>query len=372
VRVGFYSPLPPARTGVADYSAALAAELHARGEVKTAPHSGTPYDIALYHLGNNALHAAIYRHALAEPGVAVLHDATLHHFLLGQLDEAGYIEEFVYNYGEWHRGLARQLWSARRSSASDPRYFEYPMLRRIVERSHAVIVHNPAAAETVRAHAPDVKVVEIPHLFQPPAPVSTADTIRYRQRIGVESGDFLFGIFGYLRETKRVAQTVEAFLELRREAPRAALLLAGRFASSDLERTMTPWMKSPGIVRLPYLAERDFWLAAHAVDACINLKYPGAGETSGIGIRLMGIGKTVLMTDSAECAGYPEDACIRIAPGAAERASLLAHLRMLAGMPFVAEEIGQRAAAHIRARHAAGTVGDAYWQTLSEAYARRE
>ena len=29
---------------------------------------------------------------------------------------------------------------------ADPRYFQFPMLRRILERSRGVIVHNPGAA----------------------------------------------------------------------------------------------------------------------------------------------------------------------------------------------------------------------------------
>jgi glycosyltransferase involved in cell wall biosynthesis len=365
VRVGFYSPLPPARTGVADYSAALLAELRGRTGAEIASgDSGMACDISLYHLGNNALHAGIYRRALAEPGVTVLHDAVLHHFFLGQLDEAQYIEEFIHNYGQWQRGLASELWRARGSSASDPRYFEYPMLRRIAERSLAVIVHNVAAAETVKKHAPQAKVLEIPHLFQPPPAVSEADAVRFRQQIGIEPGVFLFGVFGYLRESKRVAQTVEAFLALRRELPRATLLIVGQFASSDLERAVAPLIKSPGIVRLPYLAEREFWLAARAVDACINLKYPGAGETSGIAIRLMGIAKSVLITDSTECARYPEDACIRIPPGSAERSSLLGYMGMLASMPAVAEAIGRRAAAYIAERHRIDQVAKQYWQTL--------
>ena len=77
------------------------------------------------------------------------------------------------------------------------------------------------------------------------------------------------------------------------------LLVAGQFASTDLERAVEPLLRAPGIVRLPYLEEREFWLAASAVDACINLRDPAAGETSGIAIRLMGIGKPVLLTDAA-------------------------------------------------------------------------
>ena len=97
---GFFSPLPPARTGVADYSASLLAELRRLGSVEVAPDR---CDVALYHLGNNGLHAPIYRRALTDPGVIVLHDPVLHHFFLGQLSEPAYIAEFVYNYGEWNR-----------------------------------------------------------------------------------------------------------------------------------------------------------------------------------------------------------------------------------------------------------------------------
>src|ERR1035438_10034326 len=129
--LGFYSPLPPARTGVADYAAALLAELRRHGPVDVAPER---CDVALYHLGNNPLHAGVYRRALQQPGVVTLHDAVLHHFLLGQLDEMSYVEEFVYNYGEWNRGLAGELWRGRAASGTDPRYFEYPMLKRVAER----------------------------------------------------------------------------------------------------------------------------------------------------------------------------------------------------------------------------------------------
>src|SRR5579871_4380632 len=144
--VGFYSPLPPARTGVADYAAALLDKLREHGRVEIAPDR---CDVPLYHLGNNALHAAIYRRAIQRPGVVVLHDAVLHHFLLGQLDENRYVEEFAYNYGEWQRGLARELWRGRGGSSGDSRYFEWPMLRRAVEPARAVVVHNAAARRAV-------------------------------------------------------------------------------------------------------------------------------------------------------------------------------------------------------------------------------
>jgi len=361
--MGFYSPLPPARTGVADYSAALLGELRRHGRVETAPER---CDVALYHLGNNRLHAAIYRRALERPGVVVLHDAVLHHFLLGQLDQPAYISEFVYNYGEWHRSLAGDLWRGRAGSGADHRYFEFPMLRQVAERALAVVVHNPAAAETVRRHAPNARVVEIPHLFQAPAPASAAEVLRFRQKLGIGAGTFLFGVFGYLRESKRLINVLAAFAQVHREVPATALLVAGAFVSSGLARAAAPSMRAAGVIRLPYLPEGRFWLAARAVDACINLRSPAAGETSGIAIRLMGIGKPVLLTDSPECARFPEDAAIRIPPGIAERDALRQHIILLTSMAEVAGAVGVRGARHIQACHRVNQAGEQYWKLLCE------
>ena len=115
----------------------------------------------------------------------MLHDAVLNHFFLGQLSESEYVDEFVYNYGEWNRALGRQLWRERAGSGADERYFRYPMLKRVAERARAVVVHNPAAAAAVKEHAPGARVVEIPHLFAPPQLPDEAAVLRYRASLGV-------------------------------------------------------------------------------------------------------------------------------------------------------------------------------------------
>jgi len=361
VTVGFYSPLPSARTGVADYSAALLAALRRIGSVDVCPDR---CGAALYHLGNNELHAAIYRRALEYPGVVVLHDAVLHHFLLGQLDRAAYIDEFVYNYGEWNRGTAEELWQARAASGADHRYFRFPMLKRVVERSRAVIVHNPAAARMAREHAPGACVIEIPFLFEQPELPAPDAVARYVQRVGLAPDGFRFGVFGYLRESKRVASVLETFISLHAEQPHTSLLIAGSFVSSDAERAVAPLLTAPGVVRVPYLSGRDFWLAASAVDACINLRYPAAGETSAIAIQFMGIGKAVLLSDAEECSRFPEDTCLRVTSGIGERDSLRYHMSLLTSVPEVARAVGERGARHIREHHQLEHIARLYWDTL--------
>jgi glycosyltransferase involved in cell wall biosynthesis len=350
--VRFFAPLPPARTGVADYAASLLEALRKQGPVESGGAGPGP---ALYHLGNNHLHGEIYERSLAEPGVVVLHDAVLHHFLLGRLPENSYLEEFVYNYGEWNRDLARVLWRDRARSAADPRYFDYPMVRRAVERAKAVVVHNPAAARIARTHRAS-RVLELPHLFSmPPLPE--------RANVAPE-GVFLFGVFGHLRESKRLASVLAAFRRVKRECPRVALLVAGDFVSPDLARVMEPLLQTEGIYRTGYTPERDFWRYALAVDACVNLRYPAAGETSGISIRFMGIGKTVIVSTGEENSRFPDGTCLRVDPGPAEVDMLTAYMGLLARTPEVAVTIGSKAAAHIAAHHGPDQVGARFREVL--------
>jgi len=346
VTLGFHAPLPPARSGVADYAAQLIEALRPYAAVAANPLRTTGID--LYHLGNNQLHGEIYRRALKRPGVVVLHDAVLQHFLLGWLDESLYVEEFVYNYGEWSRELARQLWRCRARSAQDPRYFEYPMLRRIAEVSKAVIVHNPGAAAIVKSHAPSAPVVEIPHFWRAPELPPSYEITRLRESLGLRPSTFLFGVFGHLRESKRLLSVLRAFRVVRG----SALLIAGEFTSSDLARALAPLLGAPGVVRAGYLPERDFWLHAAAADACVNLRYPAAGETSAIAIRMMGMGKPVILTAGQESSRFPATACLRVDAGPAETEMLAAYMTWLAEFRAAAGEIGRRGAEYVRREHA--------------------
>jgi glycosyltransferase involved in cell wall biosynthesis len=360
--VGFFSPLPPAATGVADYSAALLPLLRSFGAVEIAP---AECDVALYHVGNNTLHRDIYQRALARPGVVVLHDAVLQHLLLGMLDPNQYVEEFVYNYGEASRERGRQLWEQRARSGADARYFSRPMLKRLAEASRAVIVHNPAAAALVREHAPETEVVEIPHLFERPALPSGEETLRFRKSLGLTPATLLIGTFGHQRETKRLTVLLRAFERAQLTGAEVRLLVSGDFVSGPFEEAVAPLLKRPGILRTAFLPESELWRYAAATDFCINLRYPSAAETSGIAVRMMGIGKPVVFTASDALARIPANACLRLEVGPEEEQMLAGYITWLAGSREAALEIGRRAAAHIAENHAPEKVARQYWSTLS-------
>jgi len=345
VRLAFVSPLPPAPTGVADYAAGLLEVLRRRAEVEILRQTRPGFDNYIYHIGNNSLHLPAYRAAQAEPGITVLHDAVLHHLLLGSHDEHGYVEEFVYNAGEWLRDLGRDLWRSRSRSGSDFRYFQYPMLRRLVERSRAVVVHNPGARRRVEAAAPSARVTQIPHYFRPPR--LPGEARRTRDRLGIASDEIVVAAFGYLRESKRVSSILRALPAL----PRGRLLLVGRAVSSDLERSLEPLMRAPRVIRTGRVSEAEFWRLAEITDICVSLRSPSAGETSGITIKMMGIGKPVLVTNSEEAEEFPGMAVVRVDSGEAEVEMLAHYLRALADSREMREEIGRRAAACIAEHH---------------------
>lgn len=331
-----YAPPPGSRSGVADYAAALDKHLHGGA----AP---------LYHLGNNGLHREIYALAVTKPGVVMLHDAVLHHFLLGYLTRQQYIAEFVYNYGEWKRDLAEELWEHRGASGTDPRYFDFPMVRRVAETAKAVIVHNGGAERLALEHGARTVHV-IPH-FHEPAGVDSVDGLRFRQKLGIEPGTALFGIFGYLRETKRVLPSIRAFSRLHALRPKTALLVAGEPVSDDLRRLLDAETERPGIIRLGHLSERELQAAGSAIDCCINLRWPGAGETSGIAIRMMGLGKPVILTESPEIEDFPEGTRLTVSRGADEGEELFHQMALVADFPALARDIGAAARRHIELHH---------------------
>ncbi len=359
--IGFHGPLPPARTGVASYASALLAALRRYGTIEVG--SGAA-DVDLYHLGNNPLHRETYRRALARPGVVVLHDAVLQHFFLGSLDRASYIEEFVLNYGEWDRGLAEELWATRSRSGAEERYFRYPMLRRIAEISRAVVVHNPAAARMVLKHAPQARVREIPHLFAPPPDASASERRQLRGSLGIGTRTFMFSVAGYLREAKRLPVILKAFDEVRRQAVDTVLLVTGDFVSPDLAKAVAPMMGRPDVRYSGALGDRGFWLRSAVADACVNLRYPSAGETSGLTVRLMGLSKPVVVTESEEVSLFPAGVCLRVNHGLAEKDELVHYMVMLARSGGMAGEIGRLASAYVRKVHSIEAVASSYWDVL--------
>src|SRR5258708_8338370 len=113
MRLAWFSPFPPVRTGIAACSAELAQALAARGhEVDRYPEAAAhgfvwrrrlaPYDLVVYQFGHSSHHDYELAYALNHPGLVVLHDTHLHHaraaFLLREKRTADYRAELRWNH----------------------------------------------------------------------------------------------------------------------------------------------------------------------------------------------------------------------------------------------------------------------------------
>src|SRR5258707_1975945 len=147
MRVAFFSPLPPARSGIADYSEALIAAMRPLVELETfsGPHQEfdpSRFDIALYHVGNNGYHGYMYETALRHPGVVVMHESNLHHLMadltIKRNDWDAYLRECEYEGGAAALEFAQRV----RRLEIGPDYQGVPMTRRILESAPGVVVHS--------------------------------------------------------------------------------------------------------------------------------------------------------------------------------------------------------------------------------------
>ena len=371
MKVAWVSPLPPAPTGVAEYSARLSTELgrHIEIEVFDSPggRSLNSYDACVYQIGNNSLHGPAYDAALAVPGVVVLHDAVLHHLMLGKLSEEEYVEEFVFNYGEWLRGFAQELWRERATSGSQTRYFRYPLIRRICERSRGLVVHNGRALKMVQEALLNMngstEVVEIPHYVDRPSLPDAGARGQLRQKLGISAEETVISTFGYLRPSKRLHSLFEASRML--EAPHR-ILLVGDCVSHEYEAAISAEIEGPPVTRFPYVAESEFWGLVAITDIGVNLRYPSAGETSGIALKLMAAGKPVIVTAGEEVSSFPRGSVIQVDPGEAETEMLAHYLYALATDDETRKVIGQNAAGHVLERHHVVSVTKQYLDLIRQ------
>ena len=162
MRVNVWSPLPPSPSGIADYVAeslpalarhldlcvvaeapeAVAPSLRERFPLVT-PAAASEADLNLYHLGNSPPHAWVYRAACARPGVAVLHDWSLHHLVLRETVERGevsaYLREMRRAHGETGTFVGRQV---ARALGGDLLPSLFPLNDRVLEGSLAVVSDN--------------------------------------------------------------------------------------------------------------------------------------------------------------------------------------------------------------------------------------
>jgi glycosyltransferase involved in cell wall biosynthesis/SAM-dependent methyltransferase len=347
MRVAFFSPLPPAKSGIADYSAAVLEHLNKSIEVET--FSSKPpqfnvsrYDLCVYQLGNNPYHGFVYEAALEHPGVVVMHEANLHHLIadltINRNDWDAYVREVGRNHGPEAQEYAERYVRTRKRAPD----YSLAMMRSVLERSRGAIVHSHAVGAELRAEGFEGPIARILH----GAWTGPADRMSYRARLGIPERAPLIGVFGFLKPYKRIAESLRAFRRLVRAVPDARMILVGEAHPELPLKSLIAQMNLEQHVRhLDFVPLEDFSGYLGACDIVLNLRYPTVGESSGTLQRALGMGKAVIVSDVGSFRELPGDICLKAPVDAAEEEHLFEYLNLLATRPSVRRELEDRARA---------------------------
>jgi glycosyltransferase involved in cell wall biosynthesis/SAM-dependent methyltransferase len=350
MRVAFFSPLPPCRSGIADYSETLIEHLKPLADLEVfadgnRPFDASRFDVALYHLGNNPYHAFVYEAALRHPGVVALHESNLHHLIadltIRRNDWDAYLRECEYEGGPEALDYARRV----RALEVGPDYEGIRMTRRVLESARAVVVHSQFMVDEMRACGFGGPIARIPH----GAWIPEAGRNAWRYRLGIDEATPLIGIFGFLKPYKRIAESLRAFRRLLRVTPGAKMILVGEphpeFPLQSLIHTLG---LSAAVRVMGFTPIGDFTGYMAACDIVLNLRYPTVGESSGSLLRALGLGKAVLVSGVGAFREFPDDVCLKVPVGAGEEDLIFEYLNLLASRPDVASALGARAARYVK------------------------
>jgi glycosyltransferase involved in cell wall biosynthesis len=357
MRVAYYSPLPPSRSGIADYSALLLPALAERVEVVAARpgrlRREPKADVCLYHIGNDPHeHGWIVEALRRRPGVVVLHEFVLHHLVSGLTlargDVDGYLAALERDAGLVGRLLGHAVADARIDPLWETRPQDFPLAAGLLDLAAGLVVHSRFVENLARGAGYDGPIWRIPMAAWPVPEVKPA---------AVE-GRPLIGSFGHINESKRMPQLVSAFARLRGRRAEARLLLVG----STAERFQLPELPE-GVIRREYVPEDELWALMAACDACVCLRAPTMGETSAVAVRALSVGKPLVVSDVGWFRELPDEVAIKVPVGDGEMEALAAALEQAAASP----EMGAAALRLAETEHRLDHVADLYVAALRDA-----
>jgi glycosyltransferase involved in cell wall biosynthesis len=372
LKLAVWSPLPPSPSGIADYVAESLPPLGRHVELQLVveepsavddelrrhypvcrPEETTGADLDLYHLGNSPSHAFVYRAALARPGVAFLHEWSLHHLVLRETVERGdvsrYLKEMRRAHGETGTFVGRQV---ARALGGDVLPALFPLNDRVLEESLAVV----ALTEDVRARAarrlPGRAVLHLPHHLSLPEG-SVVDRAEARRRLGIAPEALVLTAAGLATAAKRLDVAMRVAGRLRKAHPSIQLVVAGE---SDPGVPLLEWARDAGLGGAFRLTGRlslpDFVLHLCAADLVLALRFPSHGEISGALIRALGVGRAALVTAGSPASQeFPEGVIVPVDPGAVEETELEALVDHLLRKPALRERMGAVAREYVEHRH---------------------
>ncbi|NMM36126.1 MAG: glycosyltransferase [Glaciimonas sp.] len=388
-RLAFVSPLPPERSGIADYSAELLPALAAHYDIELIVHDAQiglleqpwlqanypvrsvswfeahagRYARVLYQVGNSYFHLHMFGLLQRIPGTVVLHDF----YLSGAYSSGGDLalqRELFHSHG-W-RGL--QAMTQGKAGAVDA----YPCNLALLEAAQGVIVHSRFAQDASRSwYGADLarRMQVIPLLRG----VAQRDRAAARARLGLGHSDFLVCSFGLLAPSKRNRELLDAWLqsELSGDAHCKLAFVGENHGGEYGDDLLATIERSPCRQRISitgHASEQQYEDYLAAADLAVQLRGDSRGETSRAALDCMAAGLALIVNANGPMAELPDAAACKL-PDLFSVASLSAALGHFWRDPAARADLGAAACRHVLQQHHPAVIAARYAQAIESFYA---
>lgn len=328
MKLNWFSPLPPAKTGIAEYTVRVLSALQHYAEITLWTDQSScsleleqyanirHYDLAnllwadlnqadlnIYHIGNNpSFHNNIWQISCQCPGLVVLHDFKLHEFFYaiyhGQWDgRARYIAQMFRYYGSKGTEDAEKCWFGKL-----PIEFmieNYPLTSLALENALGVITHTKEVFNILKQEK------SWPVVYAPLPYVGT----QLRRKSRSQPPPYKLIVFGYsITPNRRLDKFLEALSELP-EKNYFQVNIYGEVWDVDYIHSLIHKLGLADLVTLHgFVEEVELNSALDSAHLAINMRYPTMGEASLSQIQIWSHALPSLVTRVGWYAELPEDA----------------------------------------------------------------
>lgn len=389
-RLAFVSPLPPAQSGIADYSGVLLRDLARYYEIDVITPQATPtdpwlrgnfpcrspewfdrhahcYDRVLYQFGNSDFHSHMFGLLERHPGTVVLHDFFLSG-ILAHLERSG-VEADAFACA-LYRSHGYAALECMHREGIDAALARYPANLPVLAQALGVIVHSEYSRELARQHYAGLHGDDWVCLPLLRARCQRPPRDEARRRLGVPAQAHVTASFGFVAPTKQVHELLDAWLMSCARNPDAWLVLVGRnHLDSYGEQLWRKIERSPARERIRitgYASSEDYDLWLAAADMAVQLRRGSRGETSAAVYDCLAAGLPLICNASGSMAELPEGVVVKL-PGEFCIEELATAMQRLSDDPALGRSLTVASKEYSRA-FAPERVARCYWEAIEGFY----
>ena len=246
---------------------------------------------------------------------------------------------------------------------------KFTMIKEMVNLSKGVIVHNKYAYSYVNKICPQKSIALIRHGIKLSA---SYDKRKIRKKLKIPLNSFVILSAGFVDKHKKIDYALHAFKQFLKINKGALYIIVGQLSDRFNISSIINNLGVKNNVRLTgYVNFSAFNDYIRASDICINLRHYGTqGETSGSLLRMMSLGKPVLISNFNQYSEYPNNTCVKIGLGSHKEEInwIYNAIVRLYQHPDKRKKIGGSAKKYIRKFHGWHKITKEYVEFVSKCY----